>query len=135
MPTKCTHKHVRVMYISSKLYYFMEIYKKGEVVWRIFKYQNIILLNVNLSCTTVFFCILLFCIIKIYTAKPLATVSEGLQKNDKCEKLIYIGNVQGPEKVNDTCVKTMHVGTINRGFTVYNISITYTHKTLFIPLK
>jgi hypothetical protein len=32
-------------------------------------------------------------------------------------------NVQEPEEVNDTCVKTMHLGTIDRGFTVhYKIS-------------
>jgi hypothetical protein len=29
-----------------------------------------------------------------------------------------MGNVQGPEKVNDTCVKTVHVRTIDRGSTV-----------------
>jgi Tfp pilus assembly protein PilX len=28
-------------------------------------------------------------------------------------------DVQGPEKVNDTCMKTMHVGTMDRGFTLY----------------
>jgi hypothetical protein len=29
-----------------------------------------------------------------------------------------MGDVQGPEKLNDTCVKTMHMGTMARGFTV-----------------
>jgi hypothetical protein len=29
-----------------------------------------------------------------------------------------MGDVQGPEKVNDTCAETMHMGTIDRGFTV-----------------
>jgi hypothetical protein len=29
-----------------------------------------------------------------------------------------MGDVQGPQKVNDTCVKEMHVGTMERGFTV-----------------
>jgi hypothetical protein len=29
-----------------------------------------------------------------------------------------MGDVQGPEKVNDTCVKTLHVGTMDRGFIV-----------------
>jgi hypothetical protein len=29
-----------------------------------------------------------------------------------------MGDVQGPEKVNDTCVETMHLGMIDRGFTV-----------------
>jgi acetyl-CoA carboxylase beta subunit len=39
-------------------------------------------------------------------------------KNDSCGKVIYIDDVQGPEKVNNTCVRTMHVGTMERGFTV-----------------
>jgi len=30
-----------------------------------------------------------------------------------------MGDVQGPEKVNDTCMKTMHAGTMDRGFTLY----------------
>jgi hypothetical protein len=30
-----------------------------------------------------------------------------------------MGDAQGPEKVNDTCMKTMHVGTVDRGFTVF----------------
>jgi hypothetical protein len=29
-----------------------------------------------------------------------------------------MGDVQGPNKLNNTCVKTMHAGTIDRGFTV-----------------
>jgi septal ring factor EnvC (AmiA/AmiB activator) len=29
-----------------------------------------------------------------------------------------MGDAQGPEKVNNTCVKTVHVGTMGRGFTV-----------------
>jgi hypothetical protein len=40
--------------------------------------------------------------------------------NDNCGKVTYMGNLQGPKKENDTCVKTMHVGTMDRGFTVYN---------------
>jgi hypothetical protein len=43
-----------------------------------------------------------------------------MQENNSCGKFIYIGDVQGPEKVNDTCVKTMHAGTMYRGFTVNN---------------
>jgi hypothetical protein len=27
-----------------------------------------------------------------------------------------MGDVQGPEKVNNTCMKTMHAGTMDRGF-------------------
>jgi hypothetical protein len=29
-----------------------------------------------------------------------------------------MGDVQRPEKVNDTCMKTMHAGMMDRGFTV-----------------
>jgi hypothetical protein len=35
-----------------------------------------------------------------------------------------MGNVQGPEKVNDMYMKTMHVGTMDRGFT---LSYKYMH--------
>jgi hypothetical protein len=31
------------------------------------------------------------------------------------EKL-FMGDVQGPEKVNDACMKTVCVGTVDRGF-------------------
>jgi hypothetical protein len=30
-----------------------------------------------------------------------------------------MGDVQGPEKVTDTRMKTMHAGIMGRGFTVY----------------
>jgi hypothetical protein len=43
-----------------------------------------------------------------------------MRENDSCWKVIYMGNVQGPEKVNYTCMKTVHAGTIDRGFTVLN---------------
>jgi hypothetical protein len=39
-------------------------------------------------------------------------------ENDSCGKVIYLGDVRGPEKVNDTCVETVHVGTMDRGFTL-----------------
>jgi hypothetical protein len=39
-------------------------------------------------------------------------------ETNSCGKVIYMDNVQGPEKVNDTCVKKMHVGMMNRGFAV-----------------
>jgi hypothetical protein len=32
-------------------------------------------------------------------------------------KVIYMGDVQGPQKMSETCVKTMHAGTMRRGFT------------------
>jgi hypothetical protein len=56
-----------------------------------------------------------------YTMKPLSIVSEGTVENDSCGKVIYMDNVQGLEKVNDTCMKTMHVGTTDRGFIVLTI--------------
>jgi hypothetical protein len=31
--------------------------------------------------------------------------------NSECGKVVYMGDVQGPEKVNDACVKTMHART------------------------
>jgi hypothetical protein len=34
-------------------------------------------------------------------------------------EVIYMGNVQGPEKVNDACTKPMYAGTIDRGFNVF----------------
>jgi hypothetical protein len=37
---------------------------------------------------------------------------------DSCSKVSYMGDVQEPEKVNDTYVKTMLVGTVDTGFTV-----------------
>jgi hypothetical protein len=40
------------------------------------------------------------------TVKPTSIISEGTA--NKCGEVIYMGNVQGPEKVNDTCVKTLH---------------------------
>jgi hypothetical protein len=39
-------------------------------------------------------------------------------ENDSCGKVIYLVDVQGPEKVNDTCEKTMHAGTLDSGITV-----------------
>jgi hypothetical protein len=36
-----------------------------------------------------------------------------------CGELIYMDDVWGPEKVNDTCVKTMHAKMMGRGFTVF----------------
>jgi hypothetical protein len=47
-----------------------------------------------------------------------------MRENNSLEKVTYMGNVQGPEKVNDTCLKTMHVGTMDRGFTVLILIIT-----------
>jgi hypothetical protein len=44
-----------------------------------------------------------------------------MQENNSCGKIMYMGNVQGPEKVNDSCVKTVHAEMIYRGFTVYFI--------------
>jgi hypothetical protein len=41
-----------------------------------------------------------------------------MRENDSSGEVIYMGDVQGPEIVNDTCVKTVHVEMIDRGFTV-----------------
>jgi hypothetical protein len=59
--------------------------------------------------------------------KPPSIVSERTVKNenDECGKVIYMGDVQGPEKVNDTCVITMHAGTMDRGFIVCHFRILY----------
>jgi hypothetical protein len=35
------------------------------------------------------------------------------------ESYFYMGDVQGPEKVNDPCVKTLHAGTMDRGYIVF----------------
>lgn len=42
-----------------------------------------------------------------------------MRENGSCGKVIYIGDVPGPEKENDTCVKTLPVGTMDRGFTIH----------------
>jgi hypothetical protein len=39
-------------------------------------------------------------------------------ENDSCGKVIYMDDVQGPEKVKNTCVIAMHAGTMARGFSV-----------------
>jgi hypothetical protein len=39
-------------------------------------------------------------------------------EGDSCGKVICMGDVQGPEKVNDTCVKAVYAGTMDRGFTL-----------------
>jgi hypothetical protein len=45
--------------------------------------------------------------------------------NNECGKAIYVGNVQGPEKVIVSCVKTMHAGTMDRDFTVLMLYSVY----------
>jgi hypothetical protein len=39
-----------------------------------------------------------------------------------------MGNVQGPEKVNGPCVKTVHLGTMDRGFTVLNTEFKFCYE-------
>jgi hypothetical protein len=41
-----------------------------------------------------------------------------MREDDSLQKVIYVGDVQGSEKVNVTSLKTTHVGTIAIGFTV-----------------
>jgi hypothetical protein len=56
--------------------------------------------------------------------KPLSTVPEGTTKiNYERTKVIYMGNVEQPKKVNDACVRTMHAGTMDKGFTVNSYCI------------
>jgi hypothetical protein len=43
-------------------------------------------------------------------------------ENVSCKKVTEMGQVQGSEKVNDTYVKAMHVGTMDRSFTVNAVS-------------
>jgi hypothetical protein len=57
--------------------------------------------------------------------KSLSSISEGIKKNklwmwenDSCRKVIYMGNVHSAEKVNSTCVRSIYVGKMDRGFTV-----------------
>jgi hypothetical protein len=64
-------------------------------------------------------------IVDVYTVKSLYIISEGTAKNiwwmyenSSCRKVIYMGDVQGPEKVNDAWVKTVHARTMDRGFIV-----------------
>jgi hypothetical protein len=54
--------------------------------------------------------------------KPPSIISERTVKNenDECGKVIYMGDIQGPEKVNDTCVIT-----VDRGFIVCHFRILY----------
>jgi hypothetical protein len=42
-----------------------------------------------------------------------------MRKNDSSGKVTTVGEEQGPEKVNDTYLKTLHAGTMARGFTVF----------------
>jgi hypothetical protein len=60
------------------------------------------------------------------TVKPLPIVSEGIAKdkrsvreNNGCRKVTYMCDIQGPEEVNNTFMETMHVGTMDSGFTVF----------------
>jgi hypothetical protein len=57
-----------------------------------------------------------------------------MQKNYSGRKVIYMEDVQGPEKVNDTWVKTMYMGTMDRGFTVCLPLITLSTTVIFKKL-
>jgi hypothetical protein len=41
-----------------------------------------------------------------------------MRENYICRNIIYVGDVRGPEKVNDTWVKKMSAGMMDRGFTL-----------------
>jgi hypothetical protein len=45
-----------------------------------------------------------------------------------------MGAVQGPDKVDDTCMKTMHAVMMDRGFTVQELNQTH-YKTLQLHSK
>jgi hypothetical protein len=59
------------------------------------------------------------------TVKSLSIASERTMKNkqcmrenDSCRKVIYMGDVQGPEKENNTYVKITHAGMMDSGFII-----------------
>jgi hypothetical protein len=41
-----------------------------------------------------------------------------------------MGDVQGPEKANDPCIKAVHVGTMDRGFTVLDTLLSDLYRLL-----
>jgi hypothetical protein len=41
-----------------------------------------------------------------------------MREKNNCGEVIYVGDVQEPEKVNGTCMKAVHMGTMGRGFSV-----------------
>jgi hypothetical protein len=41
-----------------------------------------------------------------------------MQENNSCGEVIYMGEIQGPEKLNDICMKTMCARMMDRGFTL-----------------
>jgi hypothetical protein len=50
-------------------------------------------------------------VVSIFSCSPVFCPKLGLyliplQKGNECGKVIYMGDVQGSEKVNDTCMKT-----------------------------
>jgi hypothetical protein len=67
----------------------------------------------------------------ILVSEMTARNNQWMWKNVSCGKVIYVGDVQEPEKVNDTCMKTVHAGTMDRGFTVFiTMFIRACHQTL-----
>lgn len=48
-------------------------------------------------------------------------------RKDSCGKVIYVDALQGLEKVNYTCVKTVHVRMMYVDFTVYYLWYKTTH--------
>jgi hypothetical protein len=43
-----------------------------------------------------------------------------MQENNSRMEVTYMGDVQEPEKVNNTCVKTGHAEMMDRRFTVFS---------------
>jgi hypothetical protein len=56
-----------------------------------------------------------------------------MQEDNSCRKVTYVGDVQGPENVKDTCVKTVRAGTMDRGLTVYISGILCKHTQICTP--
>jgi hypothetical protein len=55
---------------------------------------------------------------RFWVAERTAKSERWKRENDSCGKVVYMGDAQGPEKVNNLFVKTMHAGTIDCVFTV-----------------
>jgi hypothetical protein len=57
------------------------------------------------------------CTVKHPSVSEATAKNKRIWKNNSCVKVIYMGDIQGPEKMNDICLKTMHAATMDRDFT------------------
>jgi hypothetical protein len=74
------------------------------------------------------------------TVKPLFIVFVGslkkkqwIRENNRCGSLCKIGFAQEPQKLNDGSGKTSYRGTIDRGFTVFEIILHLQTRISFTP--